>query len=207
MQLAQLPPLQRAAMPAEMEGTSPGGPAGAAGGSAPRPCSGGWGPGAVVAAPTPARPPPGSLMAPRQPSGAAVALAEAEGHLHLDSDQQHLSFCFYGRQEYQSTQTRSGSFSISSVRPEAVQAPNFRIGCCMQARSISAQGQPELAKTGQPPLAFRMCSTKSSTSIISSFSIKKLSSLKQCSHKLHNYWCCCQRSFSLPFSFSHNTGY
>ena len=37
--------------------------------------------GAVVAAPTPARPMPGSLIAPRKASGAAVALAEAEGHL------------------------------------------------------------------------------------------------------------------------------
>ena len=44
------------------------------------------------------------------------------------------------------------------------------------------------------PLTFRMCSTKSSTSVISSFSIKKQSSLQQCNQQLHGYWSCCQRS-------------
>ena len=110
--------------------------------------------GAVVAAPTPARPlQPGSLMAPRQESGAAVALEEAEGHLHMsqqyqqlhqhpypqaqhrsrasahpDPDPLLLSFCLYGRQEYQSTQTCSSPFSTSSLRPEAIQAPNLHAG-------------------------------------------------------------------------------
>ena len=123
--------------------------------------------GAVVAAPTPARPPqPGSLMAPRQASGAAVALAEAEGHFHMslqyqqlhphlyppaqhrsrasahpDPDPLLLSFCLYGRQEYQSTQTCSSPFSTSSIRPEAIQAPNFELHtACRHDRFLAVIG-------------------------------------------------------------------
>ena len=95
-------------------------------------------------------PQPRSLIAPRQASGAAVALAEAEGHLHMSPQHQNqhqhpyppaphrsrasahqdpnsmiLYFCFYGRQECQSTQTRPGPFSTLSLRPEAIQPPNF----------------------------------------------------------------------------------
>ena len=44
---------------------------------------------------------------------------------HPDPDPLLLSFCFYGRQEYQSTQTSTGPFSTSSLRPEAIKAPNF----------------------------------------------------------------------------------
>ena len=43
----------------------------------------------------------------------------------LDPDPLLLS-CFYGRQEYKSTQTRLGPFSTLSLRPEAIQAPNFK---------------------------------------------------------------------------------
>ena len=46
--------------------------------------------GAVVAAPAPTRPPPGRLVAPRQAALAAVALAEAEGHLHKRQQCPHL---------------------------------------------------------------------------------------------------------------------
>ena len=46
--------------------------------------------GAVVAAPKPARLPPGSLIAPRQASGEKVALAKAEGHLHMSLQYEHL---------------------------------------------------------------------------------------------------------------------
>ena len=46
--------------------------------------------GAVVAAPAPTRPPPGRLVAPRQATLAAVALAEAEGHLHKRQQCPHL---------------------------------------------------------------------------------------------------------------------
>ena len=57
----------------------------------------------------------------------------------------------------------------SSTRSD--QGSEFRIACCMQARSISAPWLGRLAKSGRPQLAFRM-STKSSTSVIFSFSIK-----------------------------------
>ena len=89
----------------------------------------------------------------------------------------------------------------SSTRSD--QGSEFRIACCMQARSISAPWLGQLAQSGRPPLAFRM-STKSSTSVISSFSIKKLSSLEQCSQQLYDCWSCCQRSVLSPIFFSHN---
>ena len=72
--------------------------------------------------------------------------------------------------------------------------------------SISTQWLDQLAKSaGRPlaPLAFRM-STKSSTSVISSYSIKKPSSLEQCSKQLHDYWSCFAKGQSHhPFFFSH----
>ena len=43
-----------------------------------------------MAAPAPARPPPGRLAAPRQATLAAVALVEAEGHLHTRPQCLHL---------------------------------------------------------------------------------------------------------------------
>ena len=65
------------------------------------------------------------------------------------------------------------------IRPEAIQALNFWIACCMQVRLISALWLGQLAKSGQALLAFLMCSTWSSTSVTSSFSIKKLSTWRQ----------------------------
>ena len=77
--------------------------------------------GAVVAAPTPARPPPpGSLMAPRQASGAAVALAEAEGHLHMSPQYQQLHPHTYPpaqhRAEHRRIRTQIRCFSPSVLR-------------------------------------------------------------------------------------------
>ena len=162
--------------------------------------------GAVVAAPTPARPPPpGSLMAPRQASGAAVALAEAEGHLHMspqyqqlhphpypqaqhrsrasahpDPDPLLLSFCFYGRQEYQSTQTRSGPFSTTSLRPEAIQAPNFELHAeCRHDRFLHSDWA-SWPNPGDNRWLFG-CPLRARHPSFLPFSIKKLSSLEQCS--------------------------
>ena len=113
--------------------------------------------GAVVAAPTPARPPPpGSLMAPRQASGAAVALAEAEGHLHMSPQYQQLHPHPYPPAQHRSRAsahpdpdplllsfclTCSSPFSTSSIRPEAIQAPNFELHtACRHDRFLAVIG-------------------------------------------------------------------
>ena len=99
---------------------------------------------------------------------------------HSDPDLQLLSFCFYCCQEYQSTPGISKQVLFKlQIRPEAIQALNFWIACCMQVRLISALWLGQLAKSGQALLAFLMCSTWSSTSVTSSFSIKKLSTWRQ----------------------------
>ena len=98
-----------------------------------------------------------------------------------------------------------GPNSIFESSTRSDPGSNFWISCCMHAWSISAQWLGQLAKSRRPQLAFQMCSTKSLTSFISSFSIIKLSSLEQCSQQLDDYWTCCQRSVSLPIFLSHKS--
>ena len=119
----------------------------------------------------------------------------------MDPDLQLLPFCFYGSQEYQSTQTRSGP--ISSSRTRCDPGSDFRI------RVPAACRHNRFLLRDWASWAYRMYSTKSSTSVIPSFSIKKLSSLEQCSQQLHEYcqWSCCQRTvclsnFDLKFKFT-----
>ena len=98
-------------------------------------------------------------------------MSGASAHSDPDpGDQQLLSFYFYCLQEYQSTPGISKQV-LFQIRPAG---SKFWIACCKQAQSISALWLGQLAKSGQPQLAFQMCSTKSLTSVISSFSIKIL---------------------------------
>ena len=64
-----------------------------------------------------------------------------------------LSFCFYGRQEYQSTQTRSGPFSTTSLRPGAIQAPNFELHAACRHDRFLHHDWASWPNPG-PPLAF-----------------------------------------------------
>ena len=132
------------------------------------------------------------------PAGGARSRASA----HPDPDPLLLSF----HQEYQSTQTVWAQFNfwVFNQKWSRLQFLNLMLHAC-SAWSISAQWLGQLAKSRRPQLAFQMCSTKSLTSFISSFSIIKLSSLEQCSQQLDDYWTCCQRSVSLPIFLSHKS--
>ena len=151
------------------------------------------------------RPPPGRLMAPRHAVVAAsrwrrwkilcirirsasicisirihrrrIGAAHRGIRIQIRGFSRNLSFFFYGRKQYQSTQTRSDPFSTSTIcATEAIHASNFLShAACRHDRLLH---QLASLKSGRLPLAFRMCFTTpsiSSTSVISPLSIQKLS--------------------------------
>ena len=102
----------------------------------------------------------------------------SDASAHSDPDLQLLSFCSGGRQEYQSTPGISkqvtGSFFKFDQKLSRLRILNrmLHAGTIYFCIVIGPVGQIRATQ-----LAFWMCSTKSLTSVISSFSIKKLSAL------------------------------
>ena len=163
VQLAPLSPLQRAVTPAEVASggplPAPGAPRRAAAVAVVVVVAAVAGALAVVAAPTPARPQPaGSLIAPRQASGAEVAGSSPYESAVSATASASLSASAALEQSIGTSGPRSAASLLLFVRPPGISkhtdvfgsnfnfefstrsnpGSEFRIAYCMQARSISA---------------------------------------------------------------------